>query len=98
MTRDNIIAHRLYTPDQQEVKNLMWEGDCLVGEISPDQSGVNRPFPEASSHRMEVERLYLCGPSSAPGGGAHAGPGYQTFKVIAEDLGLPGVIPAERGY
>jgi phytoene dehydrogenase-like protein len=98
MTRDNVIADRLYTPDEQEVKNLMWEGDCLVGEMTPDQSGANRPFPEGSSHRMEIQGLYLCGPSSYPGGGAHAAPGYQTAKVILDDLGIPAPIPEGRAY
>ena len=98
MGQGNVIAHRLYTPDQMEVKNLMWEGDCLLGEITPDQSGANRPFPEGSSHRMEVDGLYLCGSSSYPGGAATAAPGYQSAKVILGDLGLPDGRPEGRPY
>ena len=98
MGQGNVIAHRLYTPDQMEVKNLMWEGDCLLGEISPDQSGANRPFPEGSSHRMEVDGLYLCGSSSYPGGAATSAPGYQSAKIILGDLGLPDGRPEGRPY
>jgi phytoene dehydrogenase-like protein len=99
MKHDNVLAMRLYTPDQMERKNLMWEGDCLVGEIAPDQSGINRPFPgTGGGFRLEIEGLYLCGPSAYPGGGITAGPGYNAFKVIAEDLGLPSPVVEERGY
>jgi phytoene dehydrogenase-like protein len=97
MTRDNVIDDALYTPDQMERKNYMWEGDFSNGEMALDQMGVNRPWPEAADYRLHVERLYLCGPSAYPGGGMHAAPGYNAYKVIAEDLGLPS--PAtERGY
>jgi phytoene dehydrogenase-like protein len=98
MTPDNVIAHRLYTPDQMERKNLMREGDFSNGEFALDQLGPNRPFPEASNYRTEVEGLYLCGPSSFPGGGAHAACGYNAFKAVAEDLGLASPVAPERGY
>jgi phytoene dehydrogenase-like protein len=98
MTRDNVIAHKLYTPDQMERKVMMREGDFSHGEFVPDQQGVNRPFPEASNYITEIDGLYLCGPSAYPGGGVHAACGYNAFKKIAEDLGLASPISAERGY
>ncbi|EQD53313.1 FAD dependent oxidoreductase, partial [mine drainage metagenome] len=98
MTADNVMAHRLYTPDQMERKNLMREGDFSNGEFALDQLGANRPFPEASNYRTEVEGLYLCGPSAYPGGGVHAACGYNAFKAIAEDLGVSSPLRAERGY
>ncbi len=98
MTPDNVIADRLYTPDQMERKNLMREGDFSNGEFSPDQMGANRPFPEASNYRTEVDGLYLCGPSAYPGGGMHAACGYNAFKAIAEDLGLASPVLETRGY
>jgi phytoene dehydrogenase-like protein len=98
MTRDNVLADRLYTPDQMERKNLMREGDFSNGEFSFDQIGVNRPFPEAANYRTEIEGLYLCGPSAYPGGGVHAACGYNAFKAIAEDLALASPVVAVRGY
>jgi phytoene dehydrogenase-like protein len=97
MTHDNVIAMKLYTPDQMERKNLMWEGDCLLGDMAPDQMGPNRPWPEAADYRLEVDGLYLCGPSAYPGGGVHSAPGYNAYKVIAEDLDLQSPV-TERGY
>ena len=98
MTSDNVIAHKLYTPDQIERKNLMREGDFSNGEFALDQVGSNRPFPEASNYRTEVAGLYLCGPSAYPGGGAHGACGYNVYKAIAEDLGLSSPATDRRGY
>ena len=98
MTNDNVIAKRLYTPDQMEHKNLMREGEFSNGEFSLDQLGANRPFPEASNYRTEIDGLYLCGPSAAPGGGVHSACGYNAFKAIAQDLGLESPIVGSRGY
>jgi len=98
MTADNVIAHKLYTPDQMERKNMMREGDFSHGEFVPDQQGVNRPFPEASNYRTEIEGLYLCGSSAYPGGGVHAACGYNAYKKIAEDFGLPSPIGSGRSY
>jgi len=98
MTPDNVIAQRLYTPDQMERKNMMLEGDFSNGEFSPDQMGVNRPFPEASNYRTEIDALYLCGPSAYPGGGVHSACGYNAYKAIAADLGLPSPIGSGRSY
>jgi phytoene dehydrogenase-like protein len=98
MNHDNVIAMKLYTPDQMERKNLMWEGDFGLGDMTPDQQGVNRPFPEAADYRMPIKGLYLCGASAFPGGGITAAPGYNAYKAIAEDFGLPSPFVTERGY
>jgi phytoene dehydrogenase-like protein len=39
-------------------------------------------------YRTEIERLYLCGASTYPGGGVHGACGFNAFGAIAEDLGL----------
>ena len=98
MTPDNVIAHKLYTPEQMERKNMMREGDFSHGEFVPDQQGVNRPFPEASNYLTEIEGLYLCGSSAYPGGGVHAACGYNAYKKIAADFGLPSPIGPGRSY
>ena len=88
MIRNNVIADTLYTPlDQQDEMRLM-EGDFMNGAVHPDQLGHNRPFQEASMYRTEIKGLYLCGPYMHPGGGVSGGPGYNAFKIIAEDYGL----------
>ncbi|MEI2640269.1 MAG: NAD(P)/FAD-dependent oxidoreductase [Microthrixaceae bacterium] len=98
MTPGNVIEHRVHTPDLMERKNMILEGDFSNGEFSPDQMGINRPFPEASQYRAEIEGLYFCGPSSYPGGGVHSACGYNAYKTIAEDLDLPSPVVSSRGY
>jgi phytoene dehydrogenase-like protein len=88
MTKDNVIDDFFYTPQDQEDEMRMMEGDWCSGAIKLSQLGHNRPFPEASQYRTEIENLYLCGSYTHPGGGASAGPGYNCFKIIAQDHGL----------
>jgi phytoene dehydrogenase-like protein len=91
MTRENVIADRLYTPWDIERKTGMLEGDFSNGEFAHDQLAWCRPFPEAAGYHTEIENLYLCGPGSHPGGGVGAYCGYNAFKVICEDYDLPRV-------
>jgi phytoene dehydrogenase-like protein len=88
MTWDNVIDHYFYTPLDQEDEMRLMEGDFGNGAMRPDQLNHNRPFPEASMYRTEIDSLYLCGPYMYPGPGASAACGYNAYKVIAEDYGL----------
>ncbi|KKK92134.1 hypothetical protein LCGC14_2705960, partial [marine sediment metagenome] len=88
MTTANVLADRLYTPEQMEMKNRMRLGDFSNGAFAIDQLNSARPFPEAAQYRTEIDGLYLCGASSHPGGGIHAGCGYNAYRAIAEDHGL----------
>ena len=66
----------------------MFGGDWMVGEMSERQYLHNRPFPECSDYRTPIRGLYLCGSSCHPGGNITGAPGYNSAKVIAQDLGL----------
>jgi phytoene dehydrogenase-like protein len=85
MTRDNVIADKLYVPFDIVSKIGMPEGDFSHGRFG---GRASLGTPRANIYRTEIEGLYLCGPS-AGGGGISAAPGYNAFKVIAEDLNLP---------
>jgi phytoene dehydrogenase-like protein len=67
----------------------MREGDFGHGAMSMDQLGALRPFAGAGRYATEIPGLYLCGSCSFPGGGVTAAPGYNCFKVLCEDFGLP---------
>ncbi|MFO7964378.1 MAG: NAD(P)/FAD-dependent oxidoreductase [Desulfobacterales bacterium] len=88
MTPDNIIDSYFYTPLDQEDEMRLMEGDFMNGAVKLHQTAYNRPFPEASNYRTEIKNLYLCGPYMFPGGGVSSAPGYNCFKIIAEDFGL----------
>jgi phytoene dehydrogenase-like protein len=86
MTRENVIADYFYTPIDQESEMRMT--DMSNGDITPNQLGWARPFPEAAHYRTEIEGLYLCGPFTHPFGAVHGGCGYNAFKICAQDFGL----------
>ncbi|MDG6906360.1 MAG: NAD(P)/FAD-dependent oxidoreductase [Nitrososphaerota archaeon] len=77
------------TPIDTE-RNLinMREGDFHVGALVPSQLGYNRPFPEVSSYKCEIKNLYFTGAGWHPGGNITGAPGYNTARIIMENLGL----------
>ncbi|HVG96182.1 MAG TPA: NAD(P)/FAD-dependent oxidoreductase [Chloroflexota bacterium] len=63
-------------------------GDLNVGWFDAAQIGSGRPLPELSGYRTPVERLYLCGACTHPGGNITGLPGYNAAGTIAADLGV----------
>jgi phytoene dehydrogenase-like protein len=63
-------------------------GDLLVGSLGHGQVGYHRPFPGAGSYRGVIDRLYLCGSCTHPGGNTTGLCGYNAASVVAADLGL----------
>ena len=55
------------------------------GDISPDQLFFRRPAPHFANYRTPVERLYLCGASTHPGGGVSGVPGHNAARVVLKD-------------
>ncbi|OGO51940.1 MAG: hypothetical protein A2148_04645 [Chloroflexi bacterium RBG_16_68_14] len=95
MTRENVIADRLYTAFDIEKKIGMPEGDFSHGRPG---GGTGMVGARGYQYRTEFPGLYLCG-ASAGGGGISAAPGYNAFKVICHDYKLPKVWQQEcRDY
>jgi len=90
MTCKNVIAQKLYVPFDIERKMAMPEGDFFHGH----PGGLNTLGGRVYQHRTEFEGLYMCGASSGAGG-ITAAPGYNAFKIICEDLGLPKIWQTE---
>jgi phytoene dehydrogenase-like protein len=84
MTRDNVVADRLYVALDMERRIAMPEGDFSHGRFGQ----LSFEMPRAHLYRSEIEGLYMCG-ASVGGGGISAAGGYNAFKVIANDLNLP---------
>jgi phytoene dehydrogenase-like protein len=61
-------------------------GDLLVGALTEDQMGWNRPFAGAGQYRGGVPGLYLCGSSSHPAGNITGLPGWNAARVLLADL------------
>jgi phytoene dehydrogenase-like protein len=74
--------------DLEERNPHNYLGSCHGGELSPQQSGVNRPAPGYSGYRLWVDGLYQTGASTHPGGSVSGRPGRNAARVMLTDLGV----------
>jgi beta-carotene ketolase (CrtO type) len=90
MTRDNVIASRIYSPYDVEASHPdMVQGGWCEGSMIASQLGRFRPIPELSGYRTPVQNLYICSSNLHPGGGIGRGSSYNCYQTIAQDLNLP---------
>jgi phytoene dehydrogenase-like protein len=81
--------------DLEERNPHNYLGSCHGGELSPEQSGMNRPAPGYSGYRMLVDGLYQTGATTHPGGSVSGRPGRNAARVMLADLGVePGSVMA----
>lgn len=88
MGDENILGRFVESPLDFERHNPAWEkGDFygLGGYL--EQSFSLRPLP-GWNYKTPVERLYMCGPCTPPGGAVSGGSGRAVAQVIMEDLGI----------
>ncbi|MEW6352293.1 MAG: NAD(P)/FAD-dependent oxidoreductase [Thermodesulfobacteriota bacterium] len=89
ITEEHILWHYITTPLDIGNKFLdMVKGSFKQGAYLPLQMGYLRPNEECSQYATPIERLYVCGASTFPGGLITFGPGYNAANRIAEDLGI----------
>ncbi len=92
MTRENVIATRVYTPqDIERERPDMVEGGYSAASTIASQLGRFRPIPELSGYRLLLENLYDCSSNVHSGPGIGRGSSYNCFQQIALDLELEGV-------
>jgi phytoene dehydrogenase-like protein len=60
-------------------------GHLYHGELTLDQILFMRPVPGWSRYRTPIERLYLCGPGTHPGGGIAGAAGRNAARVILKE-------------
>jgi phytoene dehydrogenase-like protein len=86
ISKDKILGMAIQDPtDTERLNDNFVNGVDVVGDMTTDQMGYFRPFAGWSGYRSPVEGLYMCGGSCHPGGGVHAGAGYNAASVIVED-------------
>ncbi len=79
------MARRVYTPLDLERVFGITEGNIFHGDICLEQLFFMRPLPGWSQYRTPIERLYLCGAGTHPGGGVTGAPGYNAARRILAD-------------
>lgn len=83
----DLIRHcQVITPLDWEQEYGLTEGNIFHGEMTLDQLLFMRPVPGYGQYRTPVERLYLCGAGTHPGGGVTGAPGYNAAREILSDL------------
>ncbi len=83
--RERIVDHRLLTPLDLETELGLTGGDEYHGQMGLDQLLFMRPVPGWGRYRTPVERLFLCGSGTHPGGGVTGGPGRLAAREILRD-------------
>ena len=72
----------LLTPVDIEARYRMPGGHWHHGELQADQMLMSRPVSGAAGYDTPVERLFLCGAGSHPGGGISGVPGLNAARRI----------------
>lgn len=81
--RSHILARKVLSPVDLERANAnLIGGDSLGGSHHPAQFFFLRPVPGWWRHRSPVDRLFVCGASTWPGGGVGGGSGALVAQAL----------------
>lgn len=84
---DAITDVFIQTPLDIERTHGMLRGNVMHLEMSFDQMFFFRPMPELSDYTTPVDRLFLTGASTHPGGGIFGASGRNTAHVVLDKAG-----------
>lgn len=84
--RDLIITRQIITPADLENTYGLSGGHIHHGEQTLDQFFTFRPLIGWAQYRTPIQRLYLCGAGTHPGGGLTGIPGANAAREIARDF------------
>lgn len=85
-TRDKVVGALFQHPQWLERELGLVRGNVMHIEMSLDQMFSLRPNPTLSGYRTHVDRLYLTGASTHPGGGIMGASGRNAARVLLKDL------------
>jgi phytoene dehydrogenase-like protein len=89
MTGENVIAERVYCPDDIERQRPdMAEGGYSAGSTISSQLGRFRPIAGIDGYRLLFDNLYNCSSNLHSGPGIGRGSSWNCFQEIARDLAL----------
>lgn len=84
----NILGMKVFSPlDIERYNPAMQSGDIMHIASSIAQSYGNRPVGGWGQYRTPVNKLYMCGASTHPGGGVTGG-GRAAALLVMEDMGI----------
>lgn len=74
------------SPKDLESEYHMTGGNIFHGEMSLDQLFFMRPLPQIARYRSPIDKLYMCGSGTHPGGGVLGACGHNAAREIIKDL------------
>ena len=80
--KNSILHRQVLTPDDLEKTYGLTEGHVYHAELALDQIFFMRPVPGWSRYHTPIDKLFLCGSGTHPGGGVTGLPGYYAAKEI----------------
>ncbi|HYL40949.1 MAG TPA: NAD(P)/FAD-dependent oxidoreductase, partial [Candidatus Binatus sp.] len=81
-----LVTHRqVLVPPDLEARFGLTGGHPLHAEAGLDQWALWRPLLGHARYRIALERLYLCGSGSHPGGGVTGAPGQNAAREVLAD-------------
>jgi phytoene dehydrogenase-like protein len=83
----SLILHRqVLTPLDIERTFGLTEGNIFQGELTLEQLFFLRPVPGWAQYATPIERLYMCGSATHPGGGIMGAPGRNAAMRVLKEL------------
>ncbi|MEO7156084.1 MAG: NAD(P)/FAD-dependent oxidoreductase, partial [Vicinamibacterales bacterium] len=80
--RDIILHRQILTPLDIEREFGLTEGNIFQGELTLEQLFFLRPVPGWAQYATPIDRLYMCGSATHPGGGIMGAPGKNAAERI----------------
>ena len=84
--KDIILHRQVLTPLDIERDFGLTEGNIFQGELTLEQLFFLRPVPGWAHYSTPIDRLYMCGSATHPGGGIMGAPGKNAAERIHEEV------------
>jgi phytoene dehydrogenase-like protein len=81
-----VIDQVVISPEDLETEYRLTEGSLSAGQMGLDQLLLMRPVPGFRGYQSPIDGLYLCGPSTHPGGGNSALPGWNASQQAIREM------------
>ena len=95
--KDIILHRQVLTPLDIERDFGLTEGNIFQGELTLEQLFFLRPVPGWAQYSTPIDRLYMCGSATHPGGGIMGAPGKNAAdRILRTCHGEPSTSPGER--
>jgi phytoene dehydrogenase-like protein len=84
--KDIILHRQVLTPLDIERTFGLTEGNIFQGELTLEQLFFLRPVPGWARYATPINRLYMCGSATHPGGGIMGAPGKNAAERIIREV------------